>query len=503
MKRAKTHWLGLFVGTACAASLAAAQPGAVGAYLEFDGADDVLVSYADFNTEELTLETWVRVDSMSPRYPSGLITWATWDTGSYELCVGPPDDCRLHFFINFNNGVQGPLRGNTQLEPGVWYHVAATYDGEMARLYVNGVLDGEEFFEGPIKPIGEGARLTIGDDWTGASEFVGGAFDEVMVWGEARTEEEIGGDMGGDRSPGESSLMAYYRFEEVRSNVVIDHSGSGRHAHLGTTFDLGADDPSPQFWGEGAGRRRVLRVSSVMEGDVEAIVGPLEAQLLCINGCSTQSRFSPIINRHQDLHERASFHCDSPLDVPYVDTETFLTGADEVTRHNCESAFYRFSFSMPPLFEDATFYGVANADDMGVVFVNRTAISPLITEGDVDNFGTDRVDGGGHPLLGWPTADPVYSFDRELVRPGLNELIVAVASDVSEFEPAGLEFIFNVGYDCLADWNGDGDHNTIDFLDFLNDWVEGNAGTDVNMDGEVNTLDLLAWMNAWGYGCPE
>ena len=76
----------------------------VGEYLL--GVDDVVVSYADFHTEELTLETWVRVDATNPVYASGLISWSTRDQGSYEFCVGPPSDRTLCFFINYNNGTQ-------------------------------------------------------------------------------------------------------------------------------------------------------------------------------------------------------------------------------------------------------------------------------------------------------------------------------------------------------------------------------------------------------------
>ena len=33
------------------------------------------------------------------------------------------------------------IRGNTVLSTGQWYHVAATWDGTTAKIYVNGVLD--------------------------------------------------------------------------------------------------------------------------------------------------------------------------------------------------------------------------------------------------------------------------------------------------------------------------------------------------------------------------
>ncbi len=54
---------------------------------------------------------------------------------------------------------------------------------------------------------------------------------------------------------------------------------------------------------------------------------------------------------------------------------------------------------------------------------------------------------------------------------------------------------------CAADFNGDGDVNTIDVLDFLNAWVAGDSSADFNNDGDVNTIDVLDFLNAWNAGC--
>ena len=54
---------------------------------------------------------------------------------------------------------------------------------------------------------------------------------------------------------------------------------------------------------------------------------------------------------------------------------------------------------------------------------------------------------------------------------------------------------------CAADFNGDGDVNTLDVLAFLNAWTAGDAAADFNGDGDVNTLDVLAFLNAWNAGC--
>lgn len=67
---------------------------------------------------------------------------------------------------------------------------------------------------------------------------------------------------------------------------------------------------------------------------------------------------------------------------------------------------------------------------------------------------------------------------------------------------------WEVGFDnvlvevvCQADFNGDGDVNTMDVLAFLNAWSAGDDTADFNGDGDINSLDVLAFLNAWTAGC--
>ena len=62
-------------------------------------------------------------------------------------------------------------------------------------------------------------------------------------------------------------------------------------------------------------------------------------------------------------------------------------------------------------------------------------------------------------------------------------------------------FVVKLGEPCAADFNGDGEVNTLDVAAFLNAWAADDAGADINGDGEVNTLDVAAFLNAWTAGC--
>ena len=54
---------------------------------------------------------------------------------------------------------------------------------------------------------------------------------------------------------------------------------------------------------------------------------------------------------------------------------------------------------------------------------------------------------------------------------------------------------------CPADFNHDGQVNTIDVLAFLNAWAAHDPSGDFNGDGTINTLDVLAFLNAFAAGC--
>lgn len=66
--------------------------------------------------------------------------------------------------------------------------------------------------------------------------------------------------------------------------------------------------------------------------------------------------------------------------------------------------------------------------------------------------------------------------------------------------PIGAVLLTPIG-SCPADFDGDGQVNTIDVLAFLNAWSAGDPRGDFNGDGATNTIDVLAFLNAWGAGC--
>jgi hypothetical protein len=175
------------LGTISGASWA---EGRFGQALTFDGVND-WVTINDANSLDLTtgmtIEAWVNPVSLSG-WQSAILKQAT-QSLAYGLYVN--DDLpRPAVTIGVGNDVNTP--GVSPLALNTWTHLAGTFDGTTARLYVNGVLIRSNPAAGTL-PVST-APLRIGGNslW---GEFVHGRIDEVRIYNRALSREEIQFDM--------------------------------------------------------------------------------------------------------------------------------------------------------------------------------------------------------------------------------------------------------------------------------------------------------------------
>lgn len=110
--------------------------------------------------------------------------------------------------------------------PGIWYHIAAVYNGSSLAVYVNGELAATK--EGVTRTI----DLTKGGFYFGRSANgrpLDGYISEAKIWSKALSKSEIvNGVCGID--PTSAGLLGYWKFNEGKGNIASDISGNGYDA---------------------------------------------------------------------------------------------------------------------------------------------------------------------------------------------------------------------------------------------------------------------------------
>lgn len=133
--------------------------------------------------EGLTVEMWLYLEAWSTAGGTG----ATKET-TYK--VGPRSDKKVLIRMTTNALAWGAaaIAGKTDMPLKKWTHMAGTYDAKSgeAKIYINGVLDGEGKIGGTIVPNND--VLWLG---RGAGPFLEGRMDEVRISNTARSQQEI------------------------------------------------------------------------------------------------------------------------------------------------------------------------------------------------------------------------------------------------------------------------------------------------------------------------
>ena len=235
--------VGTLNGTVSGATWSTA--GRYGGALFFDGLDDV-VTVSDAAPLDLatgmTVEAWVR-----PRTLSGRRTVAG-KSGQSTLAYGlyaHTDVSRPAGVANIG-GTDHQVTGAAALPVDTWSHVAVTYDGQAARVYVNGTLAGSKTVSGTLLQTGGGLRIGGNSVW---GEWFHGRIDDVRIYNRALTASDIQSDM---NTPVPSTPLA----DSTRPTVAIGSPAAGATVSGTVTIAATAADnvgvASVQFLVDGA-----------------------------------------------------------------------------------------------------------------------------------------------------------------------------------------------------------------------------------------------------------
>lgn len=193
----------------------------VGNALNFDGTNDYVdLGSQILNSSAFTIEAWVNGSSFANTGRFNRIMALNY--GSYT------SDNPFTLFVDnsgnigyvFGTGAtatdqQAPLSFSPTLSSSTWYHVVLTFDGAQKQLYVDGVLYGTISDAGTFTNTNS-ESLIIGDFDTGSSDNGEweGSIDEVRIWSDVRTQQEILDNMFANLTGDEANLAAYYRFNQ-------------------------------------------------------------------------------------------------------------------------------------------------------------------------------------------------------------------------------------------------------------------------------------------------
>ncbi|MHC4206918.1 MAG: LamG domain-containing protein, partial [Planctomycetota bacterium] len=186
--------------------------GQFGSALNFDGADDYVLCAERDGTgpgtypEELMPETftvscWTRLDNFayfSSFVGNGMDTGGD-ECGFFLYNFGWVDENEQDFGLAIRTETaMSYLETPNIYETNTWYHLAATYDGTNASIYIDGELAaGPESVGGPMRWISSESgnypeRFAIGV-WLdpGYDLWIDGLIDDVGYWGRSLTADEV------------------------------------------------------------------------------------------------------------------------------------------------------------------------------------------------------------------------------------------------------------------------------------------------------------------------
>lgn len=157
--------------------------GKFGRAMRLNGESDCLVidERPEYDpTDAITVSAWIRPDDW---IGNRRVLQKGDDDNQYRLLK---EDNNLVFDLSGVGRVEGPLPA-----PGMWHHVAGTYDGRTMRLYVDGIRVDEEEASGQIGQTGDSLYIGTKNDHTAKGDYFKGDIDEVMIWNYALAGEHI------------------------------------------------------------------------------------------------------------------------------------------------------------------------------------------------------------------------------------------------------------------------------------------------------------------------
>ncbi|PIZ47415.1 hypothetical protein COY32_01735, partial [candidate division WWE3 bacterium CG_4_10_14_0_2_um_filter_41_14] len=218
--------------------------GKLGRGRDFNGTSDV-VSISDSTsldiTPNITISTWVKLDSVSASYQNFVAKRGSGGFPSnYFLRTGgsnnsDPDEIQFGYY---NGSYRVVSTTTANLTTGNWYHVVATHDNSSEKVYINGVQYSTVWRWGTSSTslLADNETLAIGRGGSMNGEYTDGTIDDVRIYNRALSPSEIQTIYaeGQKAITGSVSVSA-----DVKPSVIGSTAVGGMVAGKGSNYELG------------------------------------------------------------------------------------------------------------------------------------------------------------------------------------------------------------------------------------------------------------------------
>ena len=216
--------------------------------LQFDGIND----YVDVTAanslnfvNEVTIEAWFKwTGEGSDNWPA-IVCKGQADSENYALFINKWGSL-IHFVINTEYGrqfIESPYNG---ILPNIWHYVAATYDGSIVKINVDGQLVSEQPITGALITNEESFLIGCRD---ASGSFFNGQIDELRIWNVARTQEDINQYMNQELKGSEQGLVGYWKFNEGIGDTAYDMTTNENNGSLkGGSYWIESSAPIKPSW---------------------------------------------------------------------------------------------------------------------------------------------------------------------------------------------------------------------------------------------------------------
>jgi acid phosphatase type 7 len=308
---------GLFVFTVFLSMVIRQPAEGAGFGLQFDGVNDYVTFGAApaLNGTTFTLETWFKRSGAGVGTSTGTggITAVPLLAKGRAEADGTPQD--MNYFLgirssdnvlvaDFEEGAGGatpglnhPVAGRTPIANNIWYHAAATYDGAVWRLYLNGALEAALTVGQPPRSdcIQYASLATTLNSGGAPAGYFAGVLDEARVWNHPRTADQIASAKDIEITSA-TGLIGRWGLNEGTGTLAGDSSGGGNHGTLanGPVWVNGFDPAPPTarvvrgpYLQLGTPSSVVVRWRTDVATDSRVLRGPAPGSLASSVGSST------------------------------------------------------------------------------------------------------------------------------------------------------------------------------------------------------------------------